>query len=176
MADFNAAIEIILRREGGARVTDHPQDKGGLTKFGISQRAHPHLDIIKLTKDDAKALYKQGCWDKIQGDFITDQAMAEEIFDSAVNMGVHQASCLAQLAANTVCLLQVTAARPPLIVDGNIGPKTVKALDRAVFHGEYFMVLLKLNRLARYAVICNKDASQCVFLLGWLNRTLEVKE
>jgi len=50
MADFDPAVAKTLIREGGARFTDNPDDRGGATKYGISQRAYPGVDIPSLTE------------------------------------------------------------------------------------------------------------------------------
>ena len=39
MANFDRIIPMIIAAEGGAKVTKDPADPGGLTKYGISQRA-----------------------------------------------------------------------------------------------------------------------------------------
>lgn len=40
MADFNKSIVVTLAREGGSKFTDDPNDRGGATKYGISQHAY----------------------------------------------------------------------------------------------------------------------------------------
>ena len=54
--DFTDAAALIIESEGGERITDDPRDPGGLTKYGISQRAYPRLDIERLTRDEVIAL------------------------------------------------------------------------------------------------------------------------
>lgn len=157
MADFDPAVTKTLIREGGARFTDNPDDHGGATKYGISQRAYPSVDIPNLTEEQAKAIYKQDYWDKVSGDKVRSQAVAENIFDTAVNMGVTTATKLVQLT------LEVG-------VDGKFGPDTVKAVN-AVDEKE-FLSEFTLAKVARYAAICNKDRTQSKFLLGWINRSL----
>ena len=44
--EFNKCIEIVLKFEGG--LSDHVEDRGGLTNYGISQKAYPKIDIKKL--------------------------------------------------------------------------------------------------------------------------------
>jgi len=90
MANFEPAIEITLKNEGG--LVDDPADPGGLTKFGLSQRSYPNVDIKNLTIEDAKAIYLKDFW-KFGG--ITDQSIANKIFDSYVNME-HAAIKIAQ--------------------------------------------------------------------------------
>ena len=42
------------------------RDPGGETKFGISKRAHPDLDIANLTRDQAGAVYRRDYWDRLR--------------------------------------------------------------------------------------------------------------
>src|SRR5215467_5068343 len=157
MADFDPAVAKTLIREGGARFTDNPDDHGGATKYGISQRAYPNVDIANLTEDQAKAIYKQDYWDKVSGDKVKSQAVAESIFDTAVNMGVMTATKLVQMTLD-------------IGIDGKFGPDTLKAAN-AIDEKE-FLAEFTLAKIARYAAICNKDRTQSKFLLGWINRSL----
>ncbi len=157
MADFDPAVAKTLIREGGARFTDNPDDHGGATKYGISQRAYPNVDIRNLTEDQARAIYKRDYWDRVAGDTVKSQTIAENLFDTAVNMGVTTATKLAQMTLG-------------VDVDGKFGPGTVKAVN-AVDESE-FLSEFTLAKVARYAAICNKDRAQSKFLLGWINRAL----
>jgi lysozyme family protein len=157
MADFDPAVAKTLIREGGARFTDNPDDHGGATKYGISQRAYPNVDIRNLSEDQAKAIYKRDYWDRVAGDALKSQAVAENIFDTAVNMGPTTATKLVQMTLD-------------LDVDGKFGAGTTKAVN-ATDETE-FLAEFTLAKVARYAAICNKDRSQSKFLLGWLNRAL----
>lgn len=158
MANFNDAIVKTLAREGGAKFTDVAADKGGATKYGISQTAYPSLDIRNLTEQQARDIYKRDYWDRICGDTINSQLIAENIFDTSVLMGVRTASKLAQL-----CIDMADA-------DGVIGSHTVDAFNATNEH--QFLAAYAVSKIARYAYICNKDKSQSKFLLGWINRTL----
>ena len=60
MGDFQHCIDRILAEEGG--IANLRKDPGGLTKFGISQRAYPTLDIAHLALADAEALYRRDYW------------------------------------------------------------------------------------------------------------------
>lgn len=82
MSNFEKAMEFILKWEGGITT-----DTGGLTKYGISQNAYPDLDIENLTVEQAKAIYKEDYWDKLQLDnFCTTDAIV--LMDCGVNCGV----------------------------------------------------------------------------------------
>jgi hypothetical protein len=78
------AIERVLDREGG--LADDPVDRGGLTNFGISQRAYPDLDVANLTRDEAARIYKRDYWDFIGADELPEN-IREIAFDTAVNQG-----------------------------------------------------------------------------------------
>lgn len=157
MADFNQAIVKTLANEGGGKITDDPDDSGGLTKYGISQRAYPNLDIRNLTEQQARDIYKRDYWDRVQGDSIQSQQVAENLFDTAVNMGVKTASRMAQQAVG-------------VSADGIIGPQSLTAINNA--NPATFIASYTLAKISYYAQICNKDRSQSKFLLGWINRAL----
>lgn len=81
---FEMAIEGILKSEGG--YANDPDDRGGETKYGISKRSYPDLDIPSLSVDDAKRIYKKDYWDKIAD--LAPAGLREAAFDAAVNQGV----------------------------------------------------------------------------------------
>jgi len=157
MASFDTAVAKTLIREGGARFTDNQDDRGGATKYGISQRAYPNLDIASLTEDQAKAIYKRDYWDRVCGDLLKSQSVAENVFDTAVNMGPTTATKLVQMILGVA-------------IDGKFGPATLDAANRS--DEKAFLSDFTLAKVARYAAICNKDNSQSKFLLGWINRSL----
>lgn len=167
MSDFEQAFEKMIRNEGGYRLHQVKADRGGLTYAGISRNYHPHwpgwhhidgndLDNAELTLL-VRDFYRENYWDRIKGDQIKEQEVAESLFDFAVNAGYRTAAKLAQL---------VVGATP----DGIIGPKTLEKLN--TIDAESFRVRYTLAKVARYAEIVNKDRSQSKFLLGWINRTL----
>jgi lysozyme family protein len=166
MASFDIAITKTLANEGGAAYTETPGDTGGATKYGISQKSYPTLNIKALTEAEAKAIYKRDYWDKIKGDLIADQDIAESIFDFAVNSGVGTASKLAQTAACDVSGVKRAAS----FIDGVVGPTTVGILN--TLNSNHFLAVYSLLKISRYAEICNKSRDQSKFLLGWVNRTL----
>ncbi len=163
MARFDIAVTKTLKREGGAKITEIAGDAGGLTKYGISQRAYPGLDIRNLTEQQARDIYKRDYWDRVSGDRIDSQAVAENIFDTAVNMGPKTAVKLAQATLNEILLVCV-------VEDGVVGDKTIDALSKCA--DTAFLAGYTLAKIARYAYLCNKDRTQSKFLLGWINRAL----
>lgn len=97
---FDRAFEIVVGVEGG--YVDDPRDPGGETKFGISKRSYPALDIKNLTLDQARDIYLHDYWLKAGCDQLVDDAMAILIFDAAVNMGVDRAKQLSMKGPNPV--------------------------------------------------------------------------
>ena len=111
--EFRAAVDLIIELEGGDKLIE---DTGGLTKWGISQRAYPDLDIASLTRSDAEDLYYRDYWKAAQADAF-EYPVNLFLFDAAVNQGVNAATRMLQQAAGG------------LAVDGIIGPKTRKRVN-----------------------------------------------
>ena len=82
-----AAIKTVLDVEGG--YVHNPADPGGETKFGISKRSFPHLDIKNLTREDAIDIYGELYWARVP-DALPD-GLRWMVFDTAVNSGVTRA-------------------------------------------------------------------------------------
>lgn len=97
---FDRAFQIVIGIEGG--LSNDPNDPGGLTRYGISQKAYPHLDILNLTLDQARDIYLRDYWLAAGCDHINDEAMSILVFDCAVNQGVSRAKQLASIAGNPV--------------------------------------------------------------------------
>lgn len=100
MTNFEKALKFVGLAEGG--YTDNRNDRGNWTggavgkgelkgtNYGISAASYPHLDIKKLTKVQADAIYKKDYWDTIDGDNLS-WPLALVAFDHAVNSGVRRA-------------------------------------------------------------------------------------
>lgn len=110
--NFDQAFEIIIGHEGG--YVNDQRDPGGETKFGISKRAYPAVDIYNLTLDHAKIIYKRDYWDELECDSLPDTVRLM-VFDCGVNCGRQAAKKLIQKSAGTAA-------------DGVIGPKTRQAI------------------------------------------------
>lgn len=88
LLQFKEGLLFVLKWEGG--YVNDPNDPGGETKYGISKRAHPHLDIQNLTPADAALVYFRDYWSKC-GCSELDYPLNIVVFDSAVNCGVSKA-------------------------------------------------------------------------------------
>lgn len=87
-SDFEKAIFFVFQQEGG--YVNDPKDYGGRTRWGVSQRSYPHLDIVNLTKDQAKQIYYVDFWQASGADQLSWPLCLAHL-DSAVNCGVGQA-------------------------------------------------------------------------------------
>lgn len=125
VATFDSAIGEVLRAEGG--FVDDPVDRGGATKYGISQKAYPKLDIANLTEAQARELYKRDYWDKIDADALPE-SLREVAFDAAVNQGVGWTrKALKKAGGDAAEFLRLREARYREIVAND--PSQAKFLD-----------------------------------------------
>lgn len=88
MSFFPQAFSIVVGEEGG--YVNDPADPGGETKFGISKREYPNLDIGQLTLEQAQAIYQRDYWAALNCDSHPWE-MALVLFDCGVNQGVSAA-------------------------------------------------------------------------------------
>jgi len=171
MADFKSFFPTLLKHEGG--FVNDPADPGGATNKGVTigtfeqcaQRLlnmPPTLDNLRaLTDDQAGIIYKALYWDKVHGDEIVLQSLANIVFDFQVNAGGN-ASKLLQRVLNTL------GATPPLAVDGAIGAGTMAALAKADSVSVY--MAYKQGRKDYYTDLVNRKPGLGKFLKGWLAR------
>jgi lysozyme family protein len=115
--NFDRAFNFTIGVEGG--YSNDPNDPGGETKFGISKRAHPSLDIKGLTLEDAKNVYFVEYWMEVGGDELPFP-LDIFAFDAAVNQGVIAALSLVkksqspcQFLMERVCAYVDLAERSP---------------------------------------------------------------
>ena len=111
-SEFDSAFEALIGHEGGH--VDHPDDPGGETKYGISKRSYPEVNIAGLTLDDAKAISRRDYWDRVRADELPSE-LRFLLFDAAVNAGVAQSIKWLQRAVG-------------VRDDGVIGPITLAAI------------------------------------------------
>lgn len=108
MSFFDAAFQVVVGIEGG--YVNDPLDPGGETKYGISKRAYPNLNIANLTLEDAKAIYRRDYWDRCACDTMPwERAIC--VFDCAVNEGPGVARSLNVQATDTTRFMAERAVR-----------------------------------------------------------------
>jgi lysozyme family protein len=158
MASFDLAIPIVLAHEGG--YSFDPRDPGGETKYGISKRQYPELDIKNLTLEQAKAIYKRDYW---QYDALLDQDVATKVFDAAVNLGTARAVRILQEAVNAVGPTRIA-------VDGVFGPITAAAANGC--NPRALLQEIRARLAVEYAQLAASNPSLRAFLLGWMRRAV----
>lgn len=122
--NYDTAFERVIGHEGNFQ--NDPQDRGNWTsgvigqgenkgtKFGISAMSYPDEDIRNLTLDRAKEIYYEDFWLRVSGDELHN-AIAYQLFDSAINHGI----------GNAVRMLQRAVG---VADDGRVGPITLRAV------------------------------------------------
>lgn len=93
--DFYRCIDIVFEFEG--YISNDPVDLGGLTKYGISQKYHPNIDVMYLTKHDAYKIYRNEYWN-VSGCNELRWPLCLVHFDTAVNCGIGVANNLLSLS------------------------------------------------------------------------------
>ncbi len=156
MTTFDRALDFLKRWEGVD--SSHPADTGGRTRFGISQNAHPDVDVPNLTWEQAKDIYRTRYWGE-SGANRAPPKLAFVLFDSAVQHGPTQAIKLLQKAVSVAD-------------DGIYGPVT----ERAVESTESPHLEMLAQRGEYYASIIRFNPSQRVFMGGWFRRLIYATE
>ena len=121
---YDTALQAVLEHEGG--YVNHPEDPGGATNRGVTQRVYDawrkrqglrSRAVKAIAADEVAAIYRAQYWDAVRGDDLP-AGLDYAVFDFAVNSG--PARAIHYLQAN----LGVTA-------DGHIGLVTLGAAARA---------------------------------------------
>jgi lysozyme family protein len=158
---FLKAFDYLMHHEGGYS-NDH-NDAGGETKFGISKRSYPNLDIKNLTRDQACQIYFVDFWMKGKYEQIEDENIAIKLFDLAVHIGIQQAVKLVQRA--------LRAVGTQVAEDGIIGSITLKAINES--DPTDLLAALKSESAGYYRLLANANPSQKKFIDGWLRRAYD---
>ena len=156
---FNRFIEIILKHEGG--YVNDPDDFGGETKYGITKRRYPSLDIKNLTIENAKEIYYRNFYKKMNLYYISNSELALHLFDMGVNAG----------KINAIKLLQDLLNGCPK--DGVIGPVTAQAVSYAEITVD-LIVAYKAKRI-EYYYKASRRRNNKKFLHGWVKRVYKTE-
>ncbi len=191
--DFQISFNKAIQSEGF--ISNNKADHGGFTYKGISRTKHPAwpgwkiIDSIYRSTDyksvqqlnNSTALqtavtnfYHTEFWNKIQGDLLPSQLIADELFESSINLGVPPAS---EILQRTINLLNRNARLyPDILIDGIIGTQTLAALNKSIAANEEKLLfnLLNFYQAKRYIEIMERDHSQEIFI-GWFNRIEIIK-
>jgi len=155
---FDRAIKVVLEHEGES-FTDDPLDKGGPTRFGISQRWNPDVNVRELSRGQAIEIYWKRYWRGRRYETLPD-GIAIKVFDLAVNLG-HKTAVTCLQRALLACGMKVA-------IDGRLGPQTGGASKLA--NQEALMAALRSEAAGEYRLRVARKADQVAFKDGWLNR------
>lgn len=168
------AIDHIIDVEGD--YTDHPSDRGGPTRFGITEqvaRAYGYkADMRNLPRELATDIYLQRYWIDPKFDQVANLSLllAEELLDTGINMGQATAAKFLQRALNV--LNQRASKYPDLAVDGYLGAISLAALrtflqQRGKEGEKVLFKMLNAQQSVRYMELAEKNVSQEDFEFGW---------
>jgi lysozyme family protein len=165
----------VLRHEGG-----YTDDNGNPTNWGISKGflhscTAEYVDITtdqikSLSKETAIAIYKKYFWDKNNYSLISNQKIAEKVFDLCVNTG--------QVAANKCLQRALNVLDTDILIaeDGVIGTKTIQKLENFLTKNlicrpvEALLGLFNMFATEFYLAVCEHNPNKESNLLGWLMR------
>ena len=174
--DIERLLEGLIEREGG--YVHHPADKGGPTRFGVTEavaRAHGYRGAMKaLPQEEAVAIYRRIYWLRPRFDTLAKHSprIAAELFDTGVNMGPAVAATFLQRALTA--LNRNGRDFADLVPDGRVGPRTLAALAgfleaRGKRGGEtVLMRALEALQGERYLRLAERRPANEAFLYGWL--------
>lgn len=174
MTSFEMALHKTKEYEGD--FSNHKDDRGGPTKYGISARFMESVTgepwderrISAITKEQAASIYYEHFWLKAKCDQMPD-LVDRKLFDTAVNLGITAAAKILQRAIRSV------GSPDPIKDDGIVGRKTIIAAGLACQGGDSSALLaaMRSEQACYYRSIVARNKSQIVFLNGWLRRAYD---
>lgn len=188
MADFEKSFYITMGHEGG--YVNDPDDAGGETYRGISRRYNPNWNGWSIIDDckrfdfgvqqclDMKGnvieksvmnFYKSRYWNPWWGDEIDSQEIANEMFDTSVNMGVGRAVKFLQQSLNY--LNRNGRLYSDIVEDGVFGENTFRAYNSLPKRD--LPVLYKMMNVLQgmhYMNYMSRSPIQEKYARGWFKR------
>lgn len=160
MADFKKYAKVLIQLEGG--YVNHPDDIGGPTQSGVTLNTFRNYcgqektikDLRNMSYGTWEEIMKDLYWDKVKGDEIENQSLAELIVDWCVNSGL---SAIRKVQ-------EVLGCKP----DGIVGPITLSLINTS--DAENLHERIWNARQQFYINIVKRNPRQKVFMNGWMNR------
>ena len=176
-ADFDAAFAHTIGIEGG--YSDNPNDPGGKTKFGVTERVarkNGYIgDMREMPVEIAKEIAKREYWDSLSLDTVAGLSapIAAELFDTGYNMGPPVAARFLQEWLNAFNRRGQDYA--DISSDGKIGPATTDALKqfldkRGTAGTKVLLAALNASQAARYLGVVEARPASEDFIYGWISR------
>lgn len=170
-------INKIIVTEGG--YSDHKNDRGGPTNFGVTQRTLSAYrgrpvsvrEVKDLTIELARTILYNLYFVKPQYDRFGYPDLRELLADIAINSGPQRANMIFQQAL-------ALGTSKPIRIDGLIGPQTMSLYNEVVVQtGVKWLINEMVDlRVMFYGKIVRADPKQAVFLVGWLTRALSYRQ
>lgn len=181
MKSKDVIFDEILGKEGG--YVSHPDDKGGPTKWGITEtvaRAHGYKGNMRdLTRGQALEILEADYWHGPRFDQVAALSpdIAAELCDTGVNMGPSVAAKMLQRWLNVFNLRG--KLYPDMVADGRIGPRTINALRSFLKNrgkdGELVMLVsLNCTQGERYLELAEKREANESFIYGWMKERVSI--
>lgn len=168
-------IEDVIGREGG--YSNHPADKGGPTRWGVTQtvaRANGYQgDMREYPRENAIAVYRRLYWQAPGFDRIAAKApkIAEELFDTGVNMGPATAIGFFKRALNALNRGGTDFAdigTAPLIDDAAIAALTAYLAKRGEAGEAVLLKAIEALQGERYIALSERRPANEAFVYGWI--------
>ncbi len=165
--EFDKCLKHVFDNEGG--LANVAGDRGGLTKYGITQRTlsnwlgRPAEDkeVINLKLKTAGDIYHKNYWLKSRAGQLPT-ALRMTYFDMCVNHGQGNAVKILQRAINRTGRGSI----PKVDVDGLIGKNTIKNASGVDID------ILRSERMLFFANLVRNKPQQMKFFLGWYRRCI----
>lgn len=187
---FNRAYQALGPIEGG--YVNHADDRGGETYCGIARRFHPDwsgwitIDQIKRAQeiktgahfeqldDLVIEFYRVNFWQPIGGHLLP-YPVAFELYEQAVNFGVHAAAKALQRAVNA--MNRNGDDWDDVDADGRFGPRTLSATQAAIARRSANNLVRVLNVVqgSEYLRIVENDPTQETFFNGWVQQRVNLQ-
>lgn len=175
--NITKAIDDLVGREG--RYSNNQNDRGGPTMWGITEavaRANGYTGRMdSMPRDTANRIYLDVYFNSPRFCDVAKQSpsIAEELFDTGVNMGVGVAGTFLQRSLNVLNKSHTALPLyPDLVVDGGVGNDTLYALSlylkaRGVEGDKVLMRMLNSLQGERYIGITEGRVKNEEFIYGW---------
>ena len=165
-ANFQLVIPLLLKAEGGH--VDNPKDYGGETKFGISKKQYPNVDIENLTLEEACDILERDYWNRYRLIEIREQIVANQSFLLLINMNPLNAGKIVQKAINDCKII-----RPAIQEDGIIGSNTLSTINSFTPYETISLSANLRNEACRYYLQrVDDDPTQIANFRSWIRRSL----